>query len=170
MNARLKIPLAILAIVLSLAVSVGCVSFDDGAKKTILAANDFQDAAKNMFEEAKATTVAAGKACGEKARAQTPPVTPSLEACAALGVPIPFDPEKLNKLAGPINAAYEAIRAAEAARLLYKEGKGSKTNVIALVGLALESVARFTTAASDLGVKVDNKPFLEIQRKWEEAL
>ena len=146
---------------------VGCSTFDETAKVTIVSTNEFQDAAKNAFNEAKATTEKAGKECGAIAREQVPPVIPSLEACKALGVPIPYDPVALNKLAGPINAAYEAIRGAQAARLLYKEGKGSKTNVIAAMGLALEAVARFTTAANDAGVKIDTKPFLEIRQKWE---
>lgn len=154
---------ALLAVlVLSL---VGC--FNATAKKVIVGANDVQDAAKNAFDEAKAQTVAAGKACGDAARAAVPPVTPTLEACAALGIPIPYDPAKLNKLEGPINAAYEAIRAAESVRLAWQDGKAGKSDVIAQITLGLDAISRLVTAANDLGINIDRAPLDAVIQKWE---
>lgn len=143
---------------------VGC--FNATAKKVIVGANEVQDGAKNVYNDAKTQTEAAGKACGVEARAAVPPVVPSLEACAALGVPIPYDPVKLNKLAGPINAAYEAIRGAEAARLAWKAGTGTKADVIAQITFGLDAVSRFVAAANDLGLKLDTTKLGEIITKW----
>ncbi len=137
------------------------------AKKVIFAANDVQDGAKGAYDEAKTVTEAAGKQCGAVARAATPPVVPSLEACAALGVPIPYDPAKLNTLAGPVNAAYEAIRGAEAARLAWQAGTAPKANVITQVTLGLEALSRFVAAANDVGLKLDTTKLGEIVAKWD---
>jgi hypothetical protein len=144
----------------------GC-TFDGTAKKVLVGANDVQDGAKKAFDDAKAQTEAAGKACGTAARAAVPPVTPSPEACAALGIPIPYDPEKLNKLAGPINATYEAIRAAESVRLAWKKGEAGKSDVIAKVTLGLDAISRLITAANDVGINIDRAPLDEVIRKWE---
>lgn len=144
-----------------------CGGFNATAKKAIVGANDVQDGAKNAYNEAKAQTEAAGKACGSIARAAVPPVTPSLAACAALGVPIPYDPEKLNKLAAPINAAYEAIRGAEASRLAWQAGTAGKSDVIVQVTQALEAISRFIAAAQDLGVQIDTSQLLAIITKWK---
>jgi hypothetical protein len=144
---------------------VGC--FNATAKKIIVGANEVQDGAKNAYNDAKAQAETAGKACGEVARTAVPPVVPSLEACAALGIPIPYDPEKLNKLAGPINAAYEAIRGAEAARLAWRNGNGDKANVIVQVTLALEAITRFVAAANDAGLQIDTTTLGQIVAKWE---
>ena len=144
---------------------VGC--FNATARKVIVGANDVQDGAKNAYNEAKAQTVAAGKACGDAARAATPPVTPTLEACAALGIQIPYDPAKLNKLEGPINAAYETIRSAEAVRLAWTKGKAGKADVIVQVTLALEAISRFVTAANDIGIDIDRSAIDAIVQKWE---
>ena len=146
---------------------VGC--FNATAKKVIVGANEVQDAAKNAFNDAKAQVEANGKACGAKARAQVPPVTPSPEACAMLGLPFPYDPVKMNELVGPINALYEAVRAAEATRLAWRKGHGSKGDVVAQVTLALEAISRVFTAADDLGVKLDRTQLDEVIRKWAEV-
>lgn len=161
---RWRLPVVALAVLSISVLPLGC--FNATAKNVIVGANEVQDGAKNAFNEAKAKTEAAGKACGAVARQAVPPVTPTLEACAALGVPIPYDPAKLNALAGPINAAYEAIRGAEAARLAYQKGTGQKADVVAQITLGLDAVARFVAAANDLGVEVDTTKLGEIITKW----
>jgi hypothetical protein len=166
LRSRGGVPLLAVPALLLVFALVGC-SFDGTAKKVIVGANEVQDGAKNAFNDAKAQTEAAGKACGTAARAAIPPVTPSLEACAALGVPIPYDPEKLNKLEGPINATYEAIRAAESVRLAWKKGEAGKADVIAQITLGLDAISRLVNAANDLGIDIDRTPLDEVIRKWE---
>lgn len=158
---RKAVFLVALAVLLS-----GC-TFDGTAKKVIVGANDVQDGAQKAFNDAKAQAEAAGKACGAAARAAVPPVTPSLEACAALGIPIPYDPEKLNKLAGPINATHEAIRAAESVRLAWKKGEAGKSDVVAQITLGLDAISSLVNAANDLGIDIDRAPLDTVIRKWE---
>lgn len=158
MRARLAV---LLVAVLAL---TGC--FNATAKKVIVGANEVQDGARGAYNEAKVQTEEAGEACGAVARAAVPPVVPSLEACAALGVPIPYDPARLNTLAGPINAAYEAIRGAEAARLAWQAGAAPKSDVILQITLGLEALTRFVAAANDIGLKLDTTKLGEIVAKW----
>ena len=154
----------IAALALAVLALAGC--FNGTAKKVIVGANEVQDGAKNVYNEAKAQTEAAGAKCGAVARAAVPPVVPSLAACAALGVPIPYDPAKLNTLAGPINAAYEAIRGAEATRLAWQAGTAPKADVIVQVTLGLEAITRFVTAANAVGLKIDTTKLGAIVAQW----
>lgn len=150
---------------LALLVAVGC-DFDTAAKKTIFGLNEVQDGAFNALKEARAKTIAAGLACGEAARAAVPPVNPSPEACAALGHPIPFDPAKVNDAISVSNAAYEAIRGANSARLALKDGSGSKGDVLAAVGHALDALIRLGAAVREAGVEFDDTELRKLNDYW----
>jgi len=151
---------------LFLAVALAGCDFDSTARKVLFGLNDVQDGAFLALKDARAQTVAAGKACGELARAQTPPVAPSLEACKALGVPIPFDPVRVNEAIGISNAAYEAIRAANEIRLGVKSGTGSQGDVIAAIGHAFVAVTRLGNAAKDVGVPFDDTELKKLTDYW----
>ncbi len=152
----------LLAIVLS-----GCTATQDQiAAKTIVSANGLQDAAARAYQDAVAKEKAAGQLCS---LALCPSGIPSLlnpvgcplpaptsallAACTAAGTPIPYDPTKLAALAGPVNAGYEAVRGAEAARLAVKAGKDPNGlgDALALMG---QAVLRVYVGASDLGIKL----------------
>lgn len=149
----------------ALVLAAGC-DFDTAAKKTIFGLNEIQDGAFNALKEARAKTVAAGLACGEAARAAVPQVTPSPEACAALGHPIPFDPAKVNDAISVSNTAYEAIRGANEARLALKAGSGSKGDVLAAVGHALDALLRLGAAVREAGVEFDDTELRKLNDYW----
>lgn len=140
------------ALVLVLAVLTGC---NGGDKKLILSANALQIQAAGAYDGAKALEDAAGRDCAAKAAAAgqalaapTRETVPQIRAtCAALGAPIPFDPFKLADLAGPLNGAYEAIRAADAIRRGAQPGDLPRS-----IGAVIEAISRLWQAAADVGV------------------
>ncbi len=144
---------------------VGC-DFDTAARKTILGLNEVQDGAYNALKDAKAQVFVAGARCGELARLQTPPAAPSPVMCEALGAPLPFDPVKVNDAIAISNAAYEAIRGANEARLALKAGSGSQGDVFLAMGHAIAAVARLGTAAKDLGVPFDDTELKRLTDFW----
>lgn len=149
---RLMAPLALFLVVVF---SLGASDCGDVTNRTIVSLNDLQDAAGRSLEDAKAQTQGAALQCGELARLQVPPVTPSPEACAGLGAPLPFDPVAMNEAIGYSNAAYEAIRAANAAKSAVKAGAGTPEAVAEGVSKAIVAVQRLYRAARDLGLKLD---------------
>jgi hypothetical protein len=140
--------------------------FDTAAKKVILGLNEVQDGAFLALKDARSQTLAAGLKCGTVARAQVLPVTPSPEVCKALGVPLPFNPEAVNDAIGISNAAYEAIRGANEARLALKAGSGSKGDVILAIGHAIAAVSRLGNAAKDVGVPFDDTELKKLTDYW----
>lgn len=143
------------ALVLVLAVLTGCNG--GGDKKLILSANALQIQAAGAYDGAKALEDAAGRDCAAKAAAAgqalaapTRETVPQIRAaCASLGAPIPFDPFKLADLAGPLNGAYEAIRAADAIRRGAQPGDLPRS-----IGAVIEAISRLWQAAADVGVKL----------------
>lgn len=143
----------LVALVLVLAVLSGCTDGSD--KKLILAANALQIQAAGAYDGAKSLEDAAGRDCAAKAvaagqglAAPTRETVPQIRAtCAALGAPIPFDPFKLADLAGPLNGAYEAIRAADAIRRGAQPGDLPRS-----IGALIEAISRLWQAAADVGV------------------
>lgn len=144
---------AALLVVLALAVLTGCAGGAD--KKLILAANNLQIAAAGAYDGAKAMEDVAGRDCAAKAAAAgqhlaapTRETVPQIRAaCASLGAPIPFDPFRLADLAGPLNGAYEAIRAADAIRRGAQKGDLPRS-----IGSLIEAISRLWQAAADVGV------------------
>jgi len=128
-----------------------------GDKKLILSANALQIQAAGAYDGAKALEDAAGRDCAAKAAAAgqalaapTRETVPQIRtACASLGAPIPFDPFKLADLAGPLNGAYEAIRAADAIRRGAQPGDLPRS-----IGAVIEAISRLWQAAADVGVKL----------------
>lgn len=143
----------VLSLVALLAVLTGCAGGAD--KKLILAANELQVAAAGAYDGAKAMEDASGKACaakaaaaGQRLAAPTRETVPQIRAaCASLGAPIPFDPFALADLAGPLNASYEAIRAADAIRRGAQKGDLPRS-----IGSLIEAISRLWQAAADVGV------------------
>ena len=158
-------PLRVAPAILLVLALTAC-DFDTAAKKTILGLNELQDGAFLALKDARGQVVAAGLKCGELARLQIPPVTPSPEACKAIGSPLPFDPVKLNDAIAVGNAAYEAIRGANEARLALKAGTGAKADVILAIGHAIAAVTRLGTAARDLGVPFDDTELKRLTDFW----
>lgn len=143
----------VLFLVAVLAVLTGCTDGSD--KKLILAANALQIQAAGAYDGAKSLEDAAGRDCAAKAVAAgqhlgaptRETVTQIRATCAALGAPIPFDPFKLADLAGPLNGAYEAIRAADAIRRGAQPGDLPRS-----IGALIEAISRLWQAAADVGV------------------
>src|SRR5205085_10351597 len=93
------------------------------AKRGIVSAADAQREVALAYQDAVAAEDAAGHACRDAAkRAGLTLPDPSKEpagamrACSTLGYPIPFDPVKLHDFGGQINAAKDAVEAANVAR------------------------------------------------------
>lgn len=145
---------AVLLVVLALT-ATACAGGAD--KKLILSANGLQIQAAGAYDAAKAIEDASGKECNAKAVAagRRLPVpsrsnVPEIRAtCAALGAPVPFDPFKLQDLAGPLNAAYESIRAADAIRRGAQPGDLPRS-----IGAVIEAISRLWQAAADAGVSL----------------
>jgi hypothetical protein len=150
-----------------------CASFDQTASRVIVAANGAQDSAAQAYTEAKTATVAAGKTCGEAGRAAgiaLPPITDkasgaaAIAACKALGVNVPYNPFVLNQLVGPLNAAYDAIRGLNDARVAVKAGQAN--DFYGMLNKALGAVTQFYAAAKEAGLTVNVAP---LERLQEEA-
>ena len=160
---------SVLILTVCLSTALGCASLDDTLKRVVVTGNEAQDALAQAYTAAKTETVAAGKACGARARNAVPPV--SLVAivdvstaelartqCAALGVSIPYDPVKLNALVGPLNAAHEAVLGVDAARK--SALNGGTANYTSEIALAVTALRQFYAAAKDLGINVQS-PLLD---------
>lgn len=149
------------------ALLAGCtVSQDQFAAKSIMAANGLQDAAAHAYDDAVAQEQAAGKLCNLAlcpAGVASPlnpvgcplpaPNAAILESCAKAGAPIPYNPDALARVAGPLNATYEAVRAAGAAKLAVKAGQ-APTGLSLALKLMGEAVLRVYLGAADLGLKL----------------
>ncbi len=108
-----------LALLLGLALAA-CSS--STTKRLLISANEAQDSAAKTYETAKALEMDASSRCRAAlvAAGKPLPATPQQiqPICQSVGVPIPYDPVKLQNAAGPINALYDAVRSANAARTL----------------------------------------------------
>lgn len=133
-------------------------------ERVILSANDLQDTAAHAYDAAKAQEAEAGRLCAAVVQ------TPSMEACRAAGVPIPYDPERLRDLAGPINAAYEAIRAAETIRLAVKAGTAQPTQLASALMAAAHAISHLYQAAADLGIRLDLSAALQLEATASKAV
>lgn len=141
---------------LSLLLVAGCPA--RVAKNAIVTANELQDAAAKAYNQAKADEAAAANSCKAKAAAAgvviPVPLTKEnvggvMESCKALGAPLPYDPFVLADLAGPINAAYEGVRAADAVRRGSQPGDESQ-----FIAAMVDVIGRLWRAATDLGIKL----------------
>lgn len=128
------------------------------AKNAIVTANELQDAAAKAYNQAKADETAAASSCKVKAAAAgvALPVTVTrenvggvMESCKTLGAPLPYDPFALADLAGPINASYEGIRAADAVRRGAQPGDESQ-----FIAAMVDVIGRLWRAATDLGIEL----------------
>lgn len=168
-RASLLGPLLVLPILLAVAVlAVGCgtLSPNGVAKVSIVTLNDLQDAAAREYQTASGLEAAAGLRCADAAR-KTGVSLPALKKtatredgeaamkpCAALGEPLPYNPASLRDMGEAVNASYEAIRAADAARrAAVASGNGDTTKT---VSAAVEALSRLYAAAKELGL---NLPF-----------
>lgn len=108
-----------LALVLGLALAA-CSS--STTKRLLISANEAQDAAAKTYETAKALETTASENCKAALLAASKPLPKTPDEirplCQNVGVAIPYDPVKLQHAAGPINALYDAVRSANAARTL----------------------------------------------------
>lgn len=96
-----------------------CTSTQDVlAKRLIISAADAQRAGADAFSQAKLEEAVAIGRCKSKADEQNIGLVRStLDAtCETLGAPLPYPSETLNAFAKPLNALYDAIYAANAAR------------------------------------------------------
>jgi hypothetical protein len=143
------------ALLLVLLFGLGASDCGQTANRVLDSMNDLQDAAGHALLEAKAQTEAAGLKCGQLARIQVPPVTPSPEACEALGSPLPFDPVKVNKAISYSNGAHEAIRAANAVKKAVKAGTTPPEGLAESLSHVIVAVQRLYRASQDLGVRLD---------------
>lgn len=161
------VALALLLVLSPLALLVGCASSPNAiAKVSLVTLNDLQDAAAREYQTATGLEAAAGLRCADAARAKgiTLPRLKrdatkedgeaAMKPCAALGEPLPYNPALLRDLAAPINAGFDAIRAADAARrAAVANGSGDTTTTIQA---AVEALSRLYAAAKELGL---NLPF-----------
>jgi len=146
---------ALPALLLVVLFSLGASDCGQTTNRVLDSMNDLQDAAGKALLEAKASTEAAGLKCGQLARIQIPPVIPSPEACAGLGVPLPYDPVRVNEAIGYSNAAHEAIRAANAVKKAVKDGTATPEDLASGVSRVIVAIQRLYRASQDLGVRLD---------------
>ncbi len=130
------------------------------AKKVISAADAAQQAIATSYTEATTAEKAAGIACGDEGRrlraaGQVPPGwLPGFAPCAAIGKPLPYDPDKLARVADPLNATYDAIRAADSARkLAVAASKAPDAGAIAVQ--LLDFLSRLYSLAGELGLRTN---------------
>jgi hypothetical protein len=126
--------------------------------KLIVSANDAQDAAAHTYDLAKQQEADATRLCvaALKAKALPLPLVPAdiKPFCAAVGVPVPYDPVALQKAAGPINALYDGVRAANTERLASGTDNVIQATLTNLAALFTEVVADLTNAGIALPAKV----------------
>lgn len=130
------------------------------AKKVISAADAAQQAIATSYTEATTAEKAAGLACGDEGKrlrtAGTLPTgwRPGYAPCAQIGKPLPYDPDKLAKVADPLNTTYDAIRAADSARkLAVAASKAPDAGAIAIQ--LLDLLSRLYALAGELGFRTN---------------
>lgn len=130
------------------------------AKRIISAADAAQQAVAASYTEATTAEKAAGLACGDEGKrlraagTLAPAWRPSLTNCAAIGKPLPFDPDKLASVADPLNATFDGIRAADSARRLAVAAAKDPDPASIAVGL-LDLLSRLYALAGELGLRTD---------------
>ncbi len=144
---------------------IGCATADQVAKKAEITAIDLQEAAAHAYLDATQQETVADAACGSAmkiagipAQKVTPASWPAIaEACKTLGTPIPYDPFKLAAVGRQVNQAYDAIQAADVARMDVKKaiaaGKAPDTSGVVIA--AMQAIRSLYTVALDVGLKVD---------------
>lgn len=167
-RASLLGPLMILPLLVVAVLLVGCGTLSPNgiAKVSITTLNDLQDAAAREYQTATGQEAAAGLRCADAARkagvalpalkktATKEEGEAAMRPCAALGEPLPYNPALLRDTGEAVNASYEAIRAADAARrAAVASGSGDTTKTISA---AVEALSRLYAAAKELGL---NLPF-----------
>lgn len=130
------------------------------AKKVISSADAAQQAIATSYTEATTAEKAAGIACGDEGKrlraagTLAPAWRPSFVNCAAIGKPLPYDPDKLASVADPLNATYDGIRAADSARKLAVAASKDPDPASIAVGL-LDLLSRLYALAGELGLRTD---------------
>jgi hypothetical protein len=147
----------VFALALTLSVlTLGCTPATTG--KLIVSANDAQDAAAQTYNLAKQQEADATLLCATALRAKSLPFPDKpvfiKPFCAAVGAPVPYDPVKLQNAAGPINALYDAVRAANTERLASGKDNVVQATLDNLAVLFTQVVADLTDAGITLPTKV----------------
>jgi hypothetical protein len=141
---------------LALTLALGCSPATTG--KLIVSANDAQDAAAHVYDLAKQQEADATVLCVAALRAKSLPLPDKpvfiKPFCAAVGAPVPYDPVKLQNAAGPINALYDAVRAANTERLASGTDNVIPATLTNLAALFTQVVADLTNAGIALPAKV----------------
>ncbi len=149
-----------LLLVVALLLSAGCASPNAVAKRVISAADAAQQAIATSYTEATVAEKAAGLACGDEGKrlraagTLAPAWRPSFENCKAIGKPLPYDPDKLASVADPLNATYDAIRAADSARKLAVASL-KDPNPGAIAVQLLDFLSRLYALAGELGFRTN---------------
>jgi len=148
-----------LSLVVALVVGLSLTSCSPATTgKLIVSVNDAQDAAAHTYDLAKTQEADATKACvaALRAKAQPLPTTPAdiKPFCAAVGSPVPYDPVGLQNAAGPINALYDGVRAANAERAASGTDNVVQTTLTNLASLFAQVVADLTGAGVTLPANV----------------
>lgn len=111
-------------------------------------ANYAQAAAAATYQDASSRETAAAVACRAAltAKGSALPTMPAqtATACAAVGVPLPFDPVKLENAAAGINTLYDGIRAANVLKGQLAAGASMPTSVLT------DLASYFTQVVADL--------------------
>jgi hypothetical protein len=127
-------------------------------RKLIDTVNEAQLAAAQTYDTAKVLQASAQTSCGAALREKTMPMpTPDTAraTCAAIGVPLPYDPVKLQHAAGPVNALYDAVRYANTQRLA-ANGDAPAAVLGGLVGAFEAVIADLTGAGVAVPASVTN--------------
>ena len=150
--------------ILLLAVAVflsGCASDPNAvAKRVISAADAAQQSIATSYTEATVAEKAAGLACGDEGKrlrvagTLPPGWRPGFVPCKEIGKPLPYDPDKLASVADPLNATYDAIRAADSARKLAVAASKDPDPTAIAVQL-LDLLSRLYGLAGQLGMKTN---------------
>lgn len=150
-------PLLLLTVAVLLS---ACASPNAVAKRVISAADAAQQSIATSYTEATAAEKAAGLACGsEGKRLRDAGLVaavwrPNFTTCAQIGKPLPYDPDKLASVADPLNASYDAIRAADSARRL-AVAASKDPNPGAIAVQLLDFLSRLYALAGELGLRTD---------------
>jgi glucose/arabinose dehydrogenase len=113
-------------------------------------ANAAQNAAAQTYDQAKAQEASMATACRMAlvSKGLPLPVTAAATgtACTAVGVPLPFDPVKLQQASVPINALFDGIRAANDIRSKLAKGASMPATVLIDLGGLIAAVVADLTA------------------------
>lgn len=146
--------------------ATGCSGFD--AKRAIIVANDIQDSAAHVYNDAKAANLAAAEDCGKAANAASQPLPPLTvenwatidSRCKLLGRPIPVNPWTLTDLAKPVNALYDGVRAANAIRRAVDAGTSKPENLKAAIATLLDHAYALWRTFAASGIAASPPPEL----------